>query len=151
MADVKVRDEFRAKFKIAHSYDHLVSTSGQCDASINKISRYCTPSLNILLFGDEHLNHNNNLAIFIDIQKYIFESKRFKSLESLSLSLSCCLDMYIGLNDAEECVTLLRLLSCHRVIVIYLSRETDSHKPYGSFLNPQIYELYCVYIYVEFI
>ena len=31
---LKVRDEFRAKFKIPHSYDHLVSTSGQCDASI---------------------------------------------------------------------------------------------------------------------
>ena len=33
----------------------------------------------------------------------------------------------------------------------YLSRETDSYKPYDFFLNPQIYELYCVYIYVEFI
>ena len=34
LSDVKVRDEFRPKFKIPHSYDHLVSTSGQCDASI---------------------------------------------------------------------------------------------------------------------
>ena len=34
LADSKVRDEFRAKFKIPHSYDHLVSTSGQCDVSI---------------------------------------------------------------------------------------------------------------------
>ena len=32
MADVKVRDKFCEKFKIPHSYDHLVSTSGQCDA-----------------------------------------------------------------------------------------------------------------------
>ena len=31
----KVRDEFRAKFKIPHSYDHLVSNSGQCAASIS--------------------------------------------------------------------------------------------------------------------
>ena len=46
---------------------------------LNEISRYCTPSLNVLLFGDEHLNYNNNLAIFIAVQKYIFESKRFKS------------------------------------------------------------------------
>ena len=30
--------EFRAKFKFPHSYDHLVSTSGQCDASIKKNS-----------------------------------------------------------------------------------------------------------------
>ena len=76
---------------------------------LNEISRYCTPSLNILLFGDEHLNYNNNLAIFIAVQKYIFESN-VSSLEdlylslslsiSLSLSLSCCLDVYIGLNDA---------------------------------------------------
>ena len=29
--------------------------------------------------------------------------------------------------------------------------ETDSYKPDGFFLNPLIYELYCVYIYVEFI
>ena len=36
LADIKVRDEFRAKFKIPHSYDHLVSTSGQCDASIKE-------------------------------------------------------------------------------------------------------------------
>ena len=33
LAGVKVRDEFRAKFKIPLSYDHLVSTSGQFDAS----------------------------------------------------------------------------------------------------------------------
>ena len=47
---------------------------------LNEISRYCTPSLNILLFGDEHLNHNNNfIAIFIAVQKYLFEGKRFKS------------------------------------------------------------------------
>ena len=35
--------------------------------------------VNILLFGDEHFNHNNNLAIFIAVQKFIFESKCFKS------------------------------------------------------------------------
>ena len=33
---IKVRDKFRAKFKIPHSYDHLVATSGQCDASITE-------------------------------------------------------------------------------------------------------------------
>ena len=38
LADIKGRDEFRAKFKIPYSYDHLVSTSGQCDASINEKS-----------------------------------------------------------------------------------------------------------------
>ena len=46
---------------------------------LNEISRYCTPSLNILLFGDEYFNHNNNFFYFIAVQKYIFESKRFKS------------------------------------------------------------------------
>ena len=39
LADVKVRDEFRAKFKIPHSYDHLVSTSGQCDVSMTGLNR----------------------------------------------------------------------------------------------------------------
>ena len=36
LADIEVWDEFRAKFKIPHSYDHLVSTSGQCEASNSK-------------------------------------------------------------------------------------------------------------------
>ena len=34
---------------------------------LNEISRYCTASLNRLLFGDKHMNHNNNLAIFIAV------------------------------------------------------------------------------------
>ena len=46
---------------------------------INEISRYCMPSSNCLLFGDEHLNHNCNLAIFNVVQQYISDSKRFKS------------------------------------------------------------------------
>ena len=45
----------------------------------NEISRYCTPSLNCLLFGDEHLNYNCNMAIFTAVQKYIYDTKRFKS------------------------------------------------------------------------
>ena len=56
-----------------------------------RISRYFTPCFSCLLFGDEYLNHNYNLAIFIAVQKYIFESKRFKSWGSLSLSLSLSL------------------------------------------------------------
>ena len=74
---------------------------------LNEISRYCTPSLNILLFGDEHLNYNNNLAILL-LNRSIFLRVNVSSLEDLSFSLSLslslslfrCLDMYIGLNDA---------------------------------------------------
>ena len=36
---------------------------------INAISRYCTPSLNCLLFGDVHLNFNTNSVIFIAVKK----------------------------------------------------------------------------------
>ena len=46
---------------------------------INKISRYCMSSLNSLLFGDDHLNHNNNSEIFLAVQKFIIDSKRFQS------------------------------------------------------------------------
>ena len=54
----------------------------------NVIVRYCTPSLNCLLFGDEHLNFNTNSVIIIAVQKYIADSKWFNSLENLSRSLS---------------------------------------------------------------
>ena len=42
---------------------------------INKISRYCMPSLNTcsLLFEDDHLNHNSDSEIFLAIQKLIID------------------------------------------------------------------------------
>ena len=46
---------------------------------INVISRYCTPSLKCLLYGDEHLSFNCNSVIFIAVQKYISDRKRFNS------------------------------------------------------------------------
>ena len=46
---------------------------------LNEISKYCTPSLDCLLFGDGHLNHSCNSDVFMAVQKFIFESKRFKS------------------------------------------------------------------------
>ena len=46
---------------------------------LNEISKYCTPSLDCLLFGDDHLNHSCNSDVFMAVQKFIFESKRFKS------------------------------------------------------------------------
>ena len=46
---------------------------------INKISRYCIPSLNSLLFGDDHMNHNSNSEIFLAVQKFGIDSKRFQS------------------------------------------------------------------------
>ena len=45
---------------------------------LNEISKYCTPSLDCLLFGDDHLNHSCNSDGFMTVQKFIFESKRFK-------------------------------------------------------------------------
>ena len=46
---------------------------------INRISRYRMPNLNYLLFGDNHLNHNSNSDIFLAVQKFILDSKRFQS------------------------------------------------------------------------
>ena len=46
---------------------------------LNEISKYCTPSLDCLLFGDDHLNYGCNSDVFMAVQKFIFESKRFKS------------------------------------------------------------------------
>ena len=54
---------------------------------INKISRYCMPSLNSLLFGDDHLNNNSNSEMFLAVQKFIIDSKRF---QSWGISLSHC-------------------------------------------------------------
>ena len=54
---------------------------------LNEISKYCTPSLDCLLFGDDHLNHSCYSDVFLAVQKFIFESKHL-SLEKLSLSLS---------------------------------------------------------------
>ena len=39
----------------------------------------CTLSSDCLLFGEDHLNHNCNSDIFLAVQKFIFESKRFQS------------------------------------------------------------------------
>ena len=46
---------------------------------INRISRFCTPSLNCILLGDTELNYNNNSYIFLAVQKFILDSKRFQS------------------------------------------------------------------------
>lgn len=46
---------------------------------LNQISQYCTPDLNCLLFGDEHLDFASNSAIFQAVQNYILESKRFQT------------------------------------------------------------------------
>ena len=60
---------------------------------LNEISKYCTPSLD-LLFGDDHLNHSCNSDVFLAVQKFIFESQHL-SLEKPSLSLSLSLSLYV--------------------------------------------------------
>ena len=50
---------------------------------INKISRYCMPSLNSLLFGDDNLNHNSNSELFLAVQKFnCLLSKHTQSLRN---------------------------------------------------------------------
>ena len=60
---------------------------------INKISRYYMPSLNSLLFGDDHLNHNSNSEIFLAIQKFIIDSKRLNCYTMLNhFTSDVCVD-----------------------------------------------------------
>ena len=46
---------------------------------IDTLSTICVPSLNVLLYGDNSLDNNNNEIIFEADQKYICDSKRFTS------------------------------------------------------------------------
>ena len=44
---------------------------------ITALSTFCVPSLNNLLYGDTTLNNHQNKLIFLTVQKYISDSKRF--------------------------------------------------------------------------
>ncbi|MEW8548517.1 MAG: reverse transcriptase family protein [Candidatus Thiodiazotropha sp.] len=44
---------------------------------INVVSVYCTPSLNVLLSGDSHLDNHTNERIFLAVQRFIDDSRRF--------------------------------------------------------------------------
>ena len=44
---------------------------------ITALSTVCVPSLNNLLYGDTTLNNHQNKLIFLTVQKYISDSKRF--------------------------------------------------------------------------
>ena len=44
---------------------------------INIASIYCTPSLNVLLSGDSHLDNYANERIFLAVQRFIDDSRRF--------------------------------------------------------------------------
>ena len=46
---------------------------------MDKLSRYCDPTLNILLFGDTRSNDRINSAIFEVIQECIIHNKRFEN------------------------------------------------------------------------
>ena len=54
---------------------------------LNEISKYCTPSLDCLLFGDDHLIHSCNSDVFLAVQK-LYLKVNILSLEKLSLYLS---------------------------------------------------------------
>ena len=44
---------------------------------LEEISRICTPSLDIMLFGNQNLNFNTNVLIFSYVHQFIEQSKRF--------------------------------------------------------------------------
>ena len=49
------------------------------DDMLRSINHLCQPSLNILLYGDPNLNDNDNKQIFLSVQKYILNTKRFQA------------------------------------------------------------------------
>ena len=48
-------------------------------AIIDTLSPFCNPSLNVLLYRDDRLDFRQNKLIFLRVQQYISESKRFIS------------------------------------------------------------------------
>ncbi|MCG7877682.1 MAG: reverse transcriptase domain-containing protein [Candidatus Thiodiazotropha endolucinida] len=46
---------------------------------MTKVTVYCQPTTNTLLFGDTELSYNQNCEIFLAVQKFITDSKRFKT------------------------------------------------------------------------
>lgn len=45
---------------------------------LNKVNRFCPPTLNILLYGNNELTDTENKQIFLAVQDYILKSKRFQ-------------------------------------------------------------------------
>ena len=44
---------------------------------IDQISTICTPTLDIMLFGNHNFNYNTNVSIFASVHRFIEQSKRF--------------------------------------------------------------------------
>ena len=42
------------------------------------VSPVCQPTSNVLLYGSEHLTHNENKQIFLAVQDFLIKSKRFE-------------------------------------------------------------------------
>ena len=53
---------------------------------INIVSVYCTPSLTVLLSGDSHLDNYANERIFLAVQRFIDDSRRFHAWGAFLLS-----------------------------------------------------------------
>ena len=53
---------------------------------VNIVSVYCTSSLNALLSGDSHLDNYANERIFLAVQRFIDDSRRFHTGGAFLLS-----------------------------------------------------------------
>lgn len=45
---------------------------------IRSVSHLCRPSINILLYGDQNLSFNDNKLIFLTVQDFLVQTKRFE-------------------------------------------------------------------------
>ena len=45
---------------------------------LNELTNYCQPDLNTVLFGIPESDFHTNYSIFVTVQKYILDSKRFE-------------------------------------------------------------------------
>ena len=60
-----------------HYFFHCINFRQQRTKLINEIFQYCTPSLNLILYGDLTLSLETNLHIFQAVHKYICDTQRF--------------------------------------------------------------------------
>ena len=62
-----------------HYFFHCIHFRQQRTVLINEISRYCNPSLTLLLHGDQTLSFETNVIIFQAVHKYICNTQRFET------------------------------------------------------------------------
>ena len=101
----------------AESTKHYIRTN-----MINIVSVYCTPSLNVLLSGDSHLDNYANERIFLAVQRFIDDSRRFHTWGAFLLSFLLYIFLFFlfVLLNVLACYYQVRILRLFFIIIIVL-------------------------------